>query len=383
MTVRPEPLSLPRPQSRPTSRIAMVIIASGAAAFLVLQALLTVRNLDVWNEIIARAVATHPGSRLQLQNTPTDAVLALVALGGLLTLAVFGLAEMAIIMRGHRLLWIVPLIAYSFFGLAAGQDGPVAIGVPWVMECLRMCGTPWYWDGWIGPVADLLLVAVPGVVLSTKTRRVPVSTQLDRQAIAAVALSAALAVMVERTSTVLGQTLNVSSFVAAVCVGVLLGTGRPWWPWLHTAIAAVASGALGWLLTGGGAPAFPVSATNSDPIGVLLAAIPYVAGTILASAWEPLARLLRQSQAQPLWLLIVVNALNAADAIFTAVAVHAGGAIELNPLIRYAGLSFKVLLVGGLSWLLYRWRPGALVWPAVVLTWVVAYQFDGVIVNWR
>jgi Domain of unknown function (DUF5658) len=89
-------------------------------------------------------------------------------------------------------------------------------------------------------------------------------------------------------------------------------------------------------------------------------------------------------QERPLQLVIAVNVLNVVDAVMTTLAVRSGGAVEANPLVRFAGLPTKVVLVGVLTWLLYRRRPASLVWPAAALLWVACYHVSGILVNgWR
>jgi hypothetical protein len=76
-----------------------------------------------------------------------------------------------------------------------------------------------------------------------------------------------------------------------------------------------------------------------------------------------------------------VNLLNVVDALLTLFAVRSGGAIESNPLVRFAGLPAKVLFVGSLTILLYRRKPSALMWPFAALLWVAMYHVAGIIVN--
>ena len=80
-------------------------------------------------------------------------------------------------------------------------------------------------------------------------------------------------------------------------------------------------------------------------------------------------------------LLVTVNLLNLADAVLTRFAVSAGAAVELNPVVRLIGLPAKLLLVGLLSWLLYRRRPATLLFPAAVLLVVLAYHVSGLIID--
>jgi len=114
---------------------------------------------------------------------------------------------------------------------------------------------------------------------------------------------------------------------------------------------------------------------------VVEAGLPTIVVGLLASPWQPLAWLLQRLEKRPFQLLVAVNLLNLVDAVMTAAAVRSGEAVEANPLIRFAGLPTKVLFVGVLTWLLYRRRPSALVWPTAVLLCVAGYHFSGILVN--
>jgi presenilin-like A22 family membrane protease len=64
--------------------------------------------------------------------------------------------------------------------------------------------------------------------------------------------------------------------------------------------------------------------------------------------------------------------------------VRSGGAYESNPVVRFMGLPAKIVLVGLLTWHLYRRKPSALVWPFVALLSVAGYHVAGILVNgWR
>jgi hypothetical protein len=111
---------------------------------------------------------------------------------------------------------------------------------------------------------------------------------------------------------------------------------------------------------------------------------PVVAVGLIASAWQPLAWAIRKLQERPLRLVLAVNALNVVDAVMTFLAVRSGGAFEANPVVRFAGLPAKIVLVGLLTWMLYRRKPSALVWPFAALLWVAGYHVAGILVNgWR
>jgi hypothetical protein len=78
-----------------------------------------------------------------------------------------------------------------------------------------------------------------------------------------------------------------------------------------------------------------------------------------------------------LFLLVMVNALNAADAILTDLSIRWGLATELNPVASLLGTWGKLALVAVASYLLYRIRPQALIWPTLALAAVVGYIVIG------
>jgi hypothetical protein len=79
------------------------------------------------------------------------------------------------------------------------------------------------------------------------------------------------------------------------------------------------------------------------------------------------------SRSYHLFLLAAVNVLNVADLILTRMSVDSGLAKELNPVAEALGVPGKLILVATASALIFRLRPGALVWPAVALAGVVTY----------
>jgi hypothetical protein len=81
----------------------------------------------------------------------------------------------------------------------------------------------------------------------------------------------------------------------------------------------------------------------------------------------------RTSRRYPLFLLVAVNGLNAADAILTDLSIRRGIATELNPVASALGSGGKLVLVAVASYLLYRIRPRALLWPTLALAAVVCY----------
>jgi hypothetical protein len=81
----------------------------------------------------------------------------------------------------------------------------------------------------------------------------------------------------------------------------------------------------------------------------------------------------RSSRRYPLFLLVAVNGLNAADAILIDLSIRWGIATELNPVASALGIGGKLVLVAVASFLLYRIRPRVLLWPTLALATVVGY----------
>jgi hypothetical protein len=261
--------------------------------------------------------------------------------GSVLIYGSFVLAEIAIVRRGHRFLWTVPPLAFVLLGVFVSPHAPNAIGSPWFPRCFDVCSRPWYLGPWAGPIADLGLVMVPGVVAIAASKRVHSPRRLgDAPTIAAILLCMALAVMVHRTAASLGGAPDLAPFAAVVAFGLLAGTVRPWWPWAHLAFAAIASGALATAVSGAARVSYPWPPRTWVPV---------VAAGLIACMWEPLASLFRRESGRPLSLLVAVNVLNIADAVFTEFGVRSGKAVELNPLVRFGGLPLKIVVVGALT----------------------------------
>jgi len=83
------------------------------------------------------------------------------------------------------------------------------------------------------------------------------------------------------------------------------------------------------------------------------------------------------STTSPLTLLVVVNVLNIADAVFTWVLVRRGTGEELNPIVDAIGLPGKVLGVAIGTYVLYRIKPDSLRWALIPLAAIVAYHVMG------
>lgn len=367
---------------RPILRAALLATAGGLVAFLLIQGILAAYNVHVIRDAISRGLLAddYPSAfrllSLRLTNLIDEGI-------GYLFFALVG---MSIAARGHRLLFMLPAAGYVLAAAAVGVHQPEAIGTQWWIECYStdfMCGGPWFAHPWFGPLVDLALVLVPGWVVAVRVRARRCPGVTDAPAVAAILAVVGVVALVGWTIAVIENGLDERALVAVAALGIGIGTARPWWPWLHVGFATFVSGSLAWLWE---------TIIMPDPYFPFSDAWPYiVAGTwpmiavgLLASGWQPLAWLLRRLQERPLRLVVAVNVLNVADAVMTAVAVRSGGALEANPLVRFVGLALKVIFVAVLTWLLFRRRPTALVWPASALLWVACYHISGILVNgWR
>ncbi len=370
-----------RPAGR-TVRAALPATAVGLVAFLAIQGILAAYNVDVLRDAISRGLLNgYPSVFLSLPRRLLSSLI-----GGGISYLCFALVGTAIASRGRRVLFVLPAACFVLVTVFVSgyPHQPQAIGEQWQVECFSRsltCAGPWFAHPWFGSLLDLALVLLPGLVVAVRVhaRRATV----DVPAIAVMLATIALLATAGWTIAVIEGSLDLRAFVAVGAMGIGLGTARPWWPWLHVLFAALVSGAFVW---------FWLSLVFPDPGYSTIDYLPYMAEVawpmvvvgLLASGWQPLAWLLRRLDEQPFRLLVAVNLLNVVDAIMTAIAVGSGGALEANPVVRLAGLPAKVIVVGMITWLLYRRRPSALVWPAVALLWVVAYHVGGTLVNgWR
>jgi Domain of unknown function (DUF5658) len=370
-----------RPRGRSAVRLALVATLGGLVAFLLIQTALAAHNAGVAREAIDLG---------WLEPSPFDRVtwasrLSTALPYGAVSYLVLSLAGSAIAGRGHRLLFGLPALALIFVPVLPSPHQPHAIGLEWVIQCYApvKCSWPWFAHPWVGAFVDLALVLVPGGVVgrSVPARRWPGST--DVPVIAAILTAAATAGTAWWALAAIRSYVDPAMLGTVAGFGLVLGVTRPWWPWLHVVFAAFAFGFFGLMLD---------LLLWPDPSYGLGDALPYALGELwpivavglIASAWQPLAWAIRKLQARPLRLVIAVNVLNVVDAVMTSLAVRSGGAFEANPIVRLVGLPAKVVLVGLLTWLLYRRKPSALVWPFGALLCVAGYHVAGIFVNgWR
>jgi hypothetical protein len=372
----------PAPAVRPLLRPAFIATAIGLVVFLLIQGILAAYNVHVLRDAISRGLVSGYSSvflslRLRLLTS--------LIVGGI-SYPLFALVGMAVASRGHRLLFMLPAASFvlvAVIGTGYGHQ-PQALGTQWQIQCFSMnftCAGPWFAHPWFGPLVDLALVLIPGWVVAVRVqaRRWPGA---DAPAIAAGLATVALVAMAAWAIAVIESSVNLPAVVAVGVLGIVIGTAHPWWPWLHVLFATLVAGSLASLA---GSFLFPypgfsvLDALHYEAV----AAWPIVAIGLLASGRQPLAWVLRQWEKRPLRLVIAVNLLNVVDAVMTTLVVRSGGAVEANPLVRFGGLPAKIILVGVLTWLLYRRRPASLVWPAAALLWVACYHVCGIFVNGR
>jgi hypothetical protein len=374
--VEPDPGRLDTPSRRRTVRVAVVATIVGLLTFLLVQGLLVAYNLDVMRDAVDRG-------RLDVvdpfHNLP-------VSLGyGSVSYLMLAFAGMAIAGRGHRVVFALPAAAYVLVTVLVGsQHHPEPIGAEWRLECYAACSAgPWFGHPWLGPLADLALVLVPGwaVGRTVRPRRWPGPT--DGAAVAAILVALGGVAILGWAIAVTQSYLDLRTIVPIGALGLALGVARPWWPWIHVLFAAYVAGLFGLVAD---------LLIWPDPNYPLAFALPHAfeetwpiaAVGLIASAWQPLAWAIRKLQERPFRLAVAVNVLNLVDAVMTLLAVRSGGAYESNPVVRLVGLPAKIILVGLLTWLLFRRKPSALVWPFAALLWVAGYHVAGIVVNgWR
>jgi hypothetical protein len=375
--VEPDPGRLDAPSRRRTVRVALIATLVGLLAFLIIQGLLAAYNLDVMRDAVDR------GWLDVSRSDPFRNLLGSFGYGAVSYL-MLALSGSAIAGRGHRVVFALPAAAYVLVTVLVGSHQPEPIGIEWRLECYSACSAQaWFGHPWFGPLIDLGLVLVPGwaVARSVRPRRWPGRT--DAATVAAILVAVSGVAIVGWTIAVIDSYIDLRTIVPIGALGLALGVARPWWPWLQVLFATYAAGLIGLILDLliWPDPNYPLSFALPH---ALKETWPIAAVGLIASAWQPLAWAIRKLQERPVRLVIAVNVLNLVDAVMTVMAVRSGGAYESNPVVRLVGLPAKVVLVGLLTWLLYRRKPSAMVWPFAALTLVAAYHVAGIIVNgWR
>lgn len=357
----------------------------GLLVFLLIQTLLAAYNIGVIRDAADRGVyEISSWDRLTIWTRlfPRTVV-------GIMDFVTLAIAGSVIARRGHRVLFALPAVAYLFAGVFLSAHHPEPLGVQWSLECFswdvsyRTCAGPWFGHPWLGPTVDLALVLVPGWIVSRRVRPRRWPGPVDPPVIAAILVCSAAVVTTGWAMVAIQNWIDLRAVAAVAAIGLITSLARPRWLWYHLLVALALGQAFAGLLdfVFFPEPSYPLRSAMPH---LLAEAWPIVAVAMIASAWRPLAWVIRRLRDRPFGLVIAVNVSNVADAVLTLLAVRSGGAYESNPFVRVAGLPMKIVLVGALTALLYRRKPSALVWPFAALLWVLGYHVAGVFVNgWR
>lgn len=253
---------------------------------------------------------------------------------------------------GRRWVCMLPFASLIF--------GPVAFGEP----PLALFGGGWM-QPWKGGIIELVLLCLPVAVVAHQSKRLRPMTGAERTAVLFVVLLAIIAA--KAWSFLVRQDPTSLTVLAAIFLLGLSVPDRHRDRWilllLPVLFARLHLGTNVWP----GAAGIAVFLVLSGPL-------------LLGMAAQPLARLFATIERRPTGLLPAVNGLNITDATLTALAVRSGSAIEANPLVRWAGLPLKIMVVLIASTAVARRKPDALLVPCAILAAVLAYHLVGLLV---
>ena len=298
------------PAARSILRPAIVATAIGLVVFLTIQSVLAAYNVHVLRDAISRGlVAGYPSVFFSLRLRLLTALI----VGGV-SYPLFALVGVVVASRGHRLLFMLPAASFVLVAVIGSGYGhqPQAIGTQWQIQCFSMndtCTGPWFAHPWFGPLIDLALVLIPGWVVAIRVRARRWPGVADAPAVAATLATVALVAMAGWTIAVIESSVNLSTVVAVGALGIVIGTARPWWPWLHVLFATLVVGSLA-SLVGSFLYPYPGFSALEALRYEAVATWPIVVIGLIASGRQPLAWVLRRWQERPLRLVIAVNLLN-------------------------------------------------------------------------
>jgi len=259
-------------------------------------------------------------------------------------------------------LWAVLPAVTGVFAYGSGTTAPDFIGIPWPRSLT-----------WMGVGIEFVLVCLPAAAIALGHHGVRRPATDRRLAVGSFALCVAIFALWQSTAaTTYGDptvnwTFDLSRVLPLFVLGAILGlTPRTSW------LLALAIG-LSWFW-------WQTFVANQDAL-TLVSIVPFMFAAALGAAWRPLAVGLKRLEDRPWALFWIANGLNVADAVVTWAFLRTGQIAEANPVVRGIGLPAKVILVGALTWLLLRTRPRALVWPILVLAFVMAWDVAGIILG--
>jgi hypothetical protein len=274
----------------------------------------------------------------------------------------------AIAAVGPRWAFWVPVVLWvvlpAVTGMGAYGDGvtaPNSVGLGWPRSVT-----------WVGVGVEMTLVFLPPAAIAFS--RQAARPRVDRRlAIGTFALCVAVFILWQATAaTIYGDptvnwTFDFARLLPLFVLGAFLGLSA------RTSLVLAGAAALYWFW-------WHTNVTSQD--GLTLGSIlPFASAVALGGAWRPLAVGLKRLEGRPWTLFWIANGLNVADAVITWSFLRSGQIQEANPFVRGIGLPTKVILVGLLTWLLVRARPRALVWPILVLAFVMAWDVAGVVLS--
>jgi len=241
-----------------------------------------------------------------------------------------------------------------------------------------------YWPDsivWLGVALEVTLICLPGTVVALGQGSAATSVRRDRAlAAGAFVLCAATFILWQSTRAAASGnagatwTTDLARVLPPFALGVLLPVSRRRWPVLVGAVAF-----FWWFWQAQVVVVLPIRLV---PLSVFLTGLaPFAFAVFLGAAWRPLADGLKRLEGRPWALFWIANGLNVADAVITWSFLRSGQIQEANPFVRGIGLPAKVILVGLLTWLLVRARPRALVWPILVLAFVMAWDVAGILLS--
>ena len=369
--VEHEQVRVPVVHARRPWLLGLITFVAAGATFVLLQDLLTLHNVN----ILRAAAATHrlgglPPGILSMRTHLTEAALE----ASILYLAFAG-GAMLLASLGRRVLFVVPALAYVAYGFAIGPHQPQPIATQWSFSCASGC-TAWYSAPWIGATVDLALVLLPATAIALTVRGTRWPGHLDTSAIAGIGVALGATVVAYRTTDIVNGYALLAETIVVATFALLAGTPKRWWPWAPVLFALALSGSGQMLVYSAMYPDAGVAWRD-----LVQPAVPLMIVALLAGSWQPVAAILRRGRARPRALFVAANLLNVADAGLTAIAVHAGEAKEINPLVTWMGLPAKLVLVAGFTWFLYRRQASALVWPVAAMLLVLGYHLSGIVVN--
>jgi hypothetical protein len=229
-------------------------------------------------------------------------------------------------------------------------------------------------EGWpvFRSVLYLALIALPALSTPAPGRRSP--RRLGGPMVSGLTIcGAAVLVLLYVTAVVSRGPLELGIASATVACAVLLTFQQSATAPLRILAGVWTSGLVAYVI------GLATSGWSYMDLGVLqefaiLAIIPAVLGSS-----PRVGEIAARATKRPLVLLVLVNALNVADALLTIMGESRGTLVETNPLVAELGLIPKVVGVALASWLAYRLRPRWLLVPAIVLACVLIYHAGGLV----